>query len=136
MKSISISLALAIMGISTSIASAATPVVEKLASGVTITHTVQGTGAKPGVSSVVTVDYTGKFQDGRIFDTSANRGPTTFPLQGVIPCWREALQHIAVGGQAVVQCPAATAYGARGAGNVIPPNTDLQFEVSLKNIRN
>ena len=54
-----------------------------------------------------------------------------FPLGGVIPCWTEGVQLMKAGGKAKLTCPAAIAYGARGAGGVIPPNATLVFEIEL-----
>jgi FKBP-type peptidyl-prolyl cis-trans isomerase FkpA len=52
-------------------------------------------------------------------------------LNRVIRCWTQALQQMKVGGKATLSCPAVTAYGAKGGGDAIPPNTDLTFEVEL-----
>ena len=62
------------------------------------------------------------------------RDRATFPLNRVIKCWTEGVQRMKVGGQARLTCPAAIAYGDRGAGGVIPPNAVLQFEVELLGI--
>jgi FKBP-type peptidyl-prolyl cis-trans isomerase FkpA len=92
----------------------------------------EGTGASPTTADVVKVHYRGTFLDGREFDSSYTRGqPATFPLGKVIPCWTEGLQRMRVGGKAILTCPASIAYGERGAGTVIPPNTTLKFEVEL-----
>ena len=95
----------------------------------------EGTGAPPGPYDKVKVNYRGTFQNGKEFDSSYKSGyPIEFPLNGVIPCWTEGVQRMKVGGKAKLTCPAAIAYGQRGAGNVIPPNTTLQFEVELLDI--
>ena len=94
-----------------------------------------GTGASPLASDVVKVQYRGSFADGTEFDSSYKRNePAQFPLGGVIPCWTEGVQRMRVGGKARLTCPAAIAYGARGVGGVIPPNTSLQFEIELLDI--
>jgi FKBP-type peptidyl-prolyl cis-trans isomerase FkpA len=81
------------------------------------------------------VHYKGTFADGREFDSSYKRNePTSFPLNRVIPCWTEGVGMMKVGGKAKLTCPAAIAYGSRGAGGVIPPNTTLLFEVELLGI--
>lgn len=91
-----------------------------------------GTGASPLASDKVKVHYKGTFPDGREFDSSYKRNePTEFPLNRVIPCWTEGVQLMKVGGKARLTCPAAIAYGERGAGGVIPPNATLQFEIEL-----
>jgi len=92
----------------------------------------EGTGASPTAADSVKVHYKGTFPDGREFDSSYKRNePIDFPLRGVIPCWTEGVQKMKVGGKAKLTCPAAIAYGARGAGGVIPPNATLLFEVEL-----
>ena len=94
-----------------------------------------GTGASPAATDVVKVHYRGTFADGKEFDSSFKRNaPAQFPLNGVIPCWTEGVQRMKVGGKAQLTCPASIAYGERGAGGVIPPNTALQFEVELLEI--
>lgn len=87
----------------------------------------------PGAADTVRVHYEGTFEDGRVFDSSYERKqPATFPLTRVIPCWTQGLQQIPVGATATLRCPAATAYGERGApGGRIPPNTPLVFKVEL-----
>ena len=105
---------------------------ETLPSGVKIAHTVDGTGAQPTAADTVKVHYRGTLADGKEFDSSYKRGaPATFPLSRVVPCWTEGMQKIKVGGKATLTCPPATAYGDRGAGNAVPPNSTLTFEVEL-----
>lgn len=108
------------------------PAVETLPSGIRIEHLQIGTGAQPSPGSAVTVHYVGTFANGEVFDSSYSRNqPATFALNRVVPCWTQAIPHIKVGGNARIYCPAETAYGSRGAGNVIPPNTPLTFDVKL-----
>ena len=92
-----------------------------------------GAGASPKATDTVRVHYRGWFpESGKEFDSSIKRGqPIDFPLNGVIPCWTEGVQKMKVGGKAKLTCPASIAYGARGAGGVIPPNATLNFEVEL-----
>ena len=105
---------------------------ELLPSGVKIAHVTMGSGASPKASDTVKVHYRGTLTDGKEFDSSYKRNaPATFPLNRVIPCWTEGLQKIKVGGKANLTCPPATAYGERGAGNAVPPNATLVFEVEL-----
>ena len=104
-------------------------------SGLVFESLVDGKGPSPAATDVVRVNYRGTFPDGKEFDSSYKRGePAEFPLNGVIPCWTEGVQRMKVGGKATLFCPPAIAYGSRGAGNVIPPNTPLQFEVELLDI--
>jgi len=108
----------------------------KTDSGLIYKSVKEGAGASPAATDVVRVNYRGTFPDGKEFDASAaHGGPATFPLNRVIPCWTEGVQKMKVGGQAKLTCPSAIAYGARGAGGVIPPNATLVFEVELVGIQ-
>ena len=101
-------------------------------SGLVYRSLKDGTGASPAATDRVKVHYKGTFPDGKEFDSSYKRNePTEFPLNGVIPCWTEGVQLMKTGGKAKLTCPSAIAYGARGAGGVIPPNATLVFEVEL-----
>ena len=101
-------------------------------SGLVFRTLKEGNGAKPLATDKVKVHYKGTFPDGKEFDSSYKRNePTEFPLNQVIPCWTEGVQLMKVGGKAKLTCPAAIAYGARGAGGVIPPNATLVFEIEL-----
>lgn len=105
-------------------------------SGLVFRSMKEGSGARPGAANVVKVHYRGTFPDGKEFDSSYARGtPIEFPLNRVIPCWTEGVQRIQVGGKAKLTCPSHIAYGERGAGNVIPPNATLVFEVELLGVR-
>jgi len=102
------------------------------ASGLVYESLKEGTGDSPKATDTVKVHYKGMFLDGKEFDSSYKRGePTSFPLNGVIPCWTEGVQRMKPGGKAKLTCPPAIAYGSRGAGGLIPPNTTLNFEVEL-----
>ena len=107
------------------------------ASGLIYESLKEGTGPSPKASDTVRVHYRGTFpESGKEFDSSIARGqPIEFPLSGVIPCWTEGVQKMKVGGKAKLTCPPAIAYGARGAGGVIPPNATLNFEVELLGIK-
>ncbi len=105
----------------------------KTPSGLVFKSLQEGTGATPTATSTVKVNYKGTFPDGKVFDQS--RTPITFPLNGVIKCWTEGLQLMKVGGKAQLVCPPSIAYGARGAGNVIPPNATLVFQVELLGVQ-
>jgi FKBP-type peptidyl-prolyl cis-trans isomerase len=112
------------------------PGVKTTASGLQYEVVSEGTGAKPTLSDVVKVDYTGTLIDGTIFDSSIKRGePATFPLNGVIPGWSEGLQLMTVGSKYKLYIPGKLAYGAQGQQQAgIGPNETLVFEVELKSI--
>jgi FKBP-type peptidyl-prolyl cis-trans isomerase FkpA len=107
------------------------------ASGLVYESLKEGTGASPAATDTVKVHYRGTFPDsGKEFDSSYKRGePTEFPLNAVIPCWTEGVAKMKPGGKAKLTCPPAIAYGARGAGGVIPPNATLNFEVELVSVK-
>jgi len=95
-----------------------------------------GTGKKPKAEETVTVHYIGKLVDGTEFDNSYKRGePATFPVNGVVKGWTEGLQLMPVGSKWTLYLPPDLAYGERGAGQVIPPNATLIFEVELVSIK-
>lgn len=93
---------------------------------------VEGNGPKPTADDVVKVHYHGTLIDGKVFDSSVDRGePVEFPVGGVIPGWVEALQLMPVGSKWKIYLPGNLAYGERGAGGDIGPNTVLIFDVEL-----
>lgn len=105
------------------------------ASGLVYRSLKDGSGPSPSAKDKVKVHYRGTFPDGKEFDSSYKRSePIEFPLSGVIQCWTEGVQRMKVGGKAKLTCPASIAYGERGAGNVIPANATLMFEVELLGI--
>ena len=92
----------------------------------------EGTGNKPVATSNVKVHYTGMFLDGKVFDSSVQRGETIdFGLNQVIKGWTEGVQLMNEGSKYKFYIPSNLAYGERGAGGVIPPNADLIFEIEL-----
>lgn len=102
------------------------------ASGLRYVVIKEGTGAKPVATSNVKVHYTGMLLDGFIFDSSVQRGqPFDCGLNQVIPGWTEGVQLMTEGSKYKFFIPSNLAYGATGAGGVIPPNADLIFEVEL-----
>jgi FKBP-type peptidyl-prolyl cis-trans isomerase len=95
----------------------------------------EGTGATPTATSNVKVHYTGTFIDGKVFDSSVQRGqPIDFGLNQVIKGWGEGVQLMKEGAKFKFYIPYNLAYGEQGAGGVIPPKTDLIFEVELLKI--
>jgi len=95
-----------------------------------------GTGAQPKETDTVTVNYRGTLINGTEFDSSYKRGqPATFPVNGVIKGWTEALQLMKPGSKYQLFIPADLAYGARAVGPDITPNSALIFEVELLEVK-
>jgi peptidylprolyl isomerase len=94
---------------------------------------VMGEGPEAGPGNQVTVEYTAWFGDGTQLDSSAESGPLSFILGGgqIIPGLDQGIQGMQVGGKRLITIPPEFAFGAQGAGDVIPPNTTLIFEVEL-----
>ncbi len=96
-----------------------------------------GTGATPSAADTVVTHYKGTLINGKVFDSSYKRkSPATFPVNGVIKGWTEALQLMKVGGKWQLYIPAELAYGDRGAGQDIGPGQTLLFEIELLEIKN
>lgn len=103
-----------------------------LESGLQYEVLVMGEGPKPSATQTVTCHYHGTLIDGRVFDSSVQRGQAaSFPLNQVISGWTEALQLMPVGSKFKLFLPPHLAYGERQAGALIGPNTTLIFEVEL-----
>lgn len=95
----------------------------------------QGDGAKPAADAEVEVHYKGTLIDGKVFDSSYDRGESiSFFLNQVIAGWQEGVQLMPVGSKYEFYIPYELGYGARGAGGVIPPYATLIFEVELLKI--
>ncbi len=106
--------------------------VKTTASGLQYKVLTEGTGPKPTATQTVTVDYEGRLIDGKVFDSSYQRGkPVSFALNAVIPGWTEGLQLMPVGSTYELFIPAKLAYGERGAPGAIGPNEALIFKVHL-----
>jgi len=105
------------------------------ASGLQYEVLTEGTGAIPKIHEKVVAHYEGKLLTGKIFDSSYKRGqPATFPVNGLIKGWQEALQIMPVGSKWRLYIPSNLGYGARGAGNDIPGNATLIFDLELLEI--
>ncbi|UII71370.1 FKBP-type peptidyl-prolyl cis-trans isomerase [Pseudomonas sp. HN11] len=107
--------------------------VRELADGILLTELTPGTGNMPKASDQVQVKYVGRLPDGTVFDKSTQ--PQWFRLDSVISGWRSALQQMPVGAKWRLVIPSAQAYGADGAGELIPPYTPLVFEIELLGTR-
>ena len=111
------------------------PKAKKTESGLVYEVLKEGTGAKPKATDTVEVHYHGTLTNGKVFDSSVERGqPATFGVNQVIPGWTEALQLMKEGDKWRLFVPSTLAYGARGAGQDIGPHATLIFEVELLEI--
>ncbi len=109
---------------------------EKTASGLIYRQITAGSGAVPKTSDTVKVHYTGTFIDGKVFDSSVQRGqPAEFTLGQVIPCWSEGVGKMKAGGKAKLVCPSDLAYGDQGRPPVIPGGAALVFDVELLEVK-
>ena len=110
--------------------------VKTTASGLQYKVIKEGSGAQPKVTDTVTVHYRGTLINGTEFDSSYKRGqPATFPVNGVIKGWTEALQLMKAGSKYQLFIPSSLAYGERAAGADIAPNSTLIFEVELLDVK-
>ena len=122
----------------------AAPAIEKPAdkvikteSGLQYVELKKGEGSAAKEGDVVEVHYTGSLKDGKVFDSTLDRNqPFTFDLGTgkVIKGFDEGIAGMKVGGKRKLIIPAKLAYGERGAGNLVPPNAELTFEVELLKI--
>ncbi len=107
----------------------------KMKSGLIIVDNVIGEGLEAEKFDILTVNYTGKLEDGTVFDSSKNPGrdPFRFTVGAgqVIQGWEEGFIGMKIGGTRTLTIPSEMGYGARGAGDVIPPNATLIFEIEL-----
>ena len=112
------------------------PGVKTTASGLQYKVIKEGSGAQPKATDMVTVNYRGTLIDGTEFDSSFKRGqPATFPVNGVIKGWTEALQLMRQGSKYQLFIPSNLAYGERAMGADIGPNSTLIFEVELQEVK-
>jgi len=107
----------------------------KMKSGLIIVDNVIGEGLEAEKFDILTVNYTGKLEDGTVFDSSKNPGrdPFRFTVGAgqVIQGWEEGFIGMKIGGTRTLTIPSEMGYGARGAGDLIPPNATLIFEIEL-----
>lgn len=110
--------------------------VQTTASGLQYEIIRKGTGETPTYADTVTVHYKGQLSNGKVFDSSYDRGePATFELGGVIAGWQEGLQLMQAGAHYRLYLPYEMGYGERGAGEDIPPFSPLIFDVELITVK-
>lgn len=120
------------MGVAAAALAAGGVVWASLPPGVDVETVKAGTGTAPTEADVVTINYKGTLPDGKVFDEAQN---AKLPLQGIIPGFTQALTQMKPGGKYKVVIPAELAYGKDGSPPVIPPNTDLTFEIDLLKVQ-
>jgi len=100
--------------------------------------TLEGSGPVASAGQNISVHYTGMLTDGKVFDSSVNRGPFEFSLGTgqVIKGWDQGFDGMKVGGKRILVIPAEMGYGERGAGDAIPPGATLIFDVELLGVSN
>ena len=112
------------------------PGIVELPDGLQYQVITEGTGAMPGETDTVTVNYVGTLIDGTQFDSSNDHGgPSPYPVNGYIKGWSEALQKMKAGSKWRLFVPPALAYGDRAAGPKIQPNSTLVFELELISVK-
>ena len=110
--------------------------VKTTASGLQYEIVTKAEGAQPKATDVVSEHYEGRLTDGKVFDSSIQRGsPIDLPVSGVIPGWVEALQLMHVGEKAKLYIPSELAYGAQSPSPAIPANSVLVFDLELLSIK-
>ena len=115
---------------------ASKPGVKTTPSGLQYKVITEGHGKKPKATDTVLVHYRGTTIDGQEFDSSYKRNePISFPLNGVIPGWTEGVQLMKEGGKIQLFIPSNLAYGSRGAGGVIAPDSTLVFDIELLKVQ-
>ncbi len=112
------------------------PGVHTTPSGLQYKVITEGHGKSPKATDTVLVHYRGTTIDGQEFDSSYKRNePISFPLNGVIPGWTEGVQLMKEGGKIELFIPSNLAYGSRGAGGVIAPDSTLVFDIELLKVQ-
>lgn len=105
------------------------------ASGLQYKVIEEGEGASPSPADIALIDYTGRLEDGTVFDSTEGKQPAPLPVGGSIPGFAEGLQLMSKGATYRFRIPPDLAYGPTGAGGVIPPNATLEFDVTLRDFR-
>ena len=105
-------------------------------SGLLYKELSKGNGMKPNLTDTVVFHYKGQFMDGEVFDNTFKKGaPASFPVSGTIPGWEQAFQMMDIGSKWRFIIPSKLAFGEKGNGQMIPPNSPLEFEIELIGIK-
>lgn len=105
-------------------------------SGLLYKELSKGNGGKPTLTDTVVFHYEGKFLDGEVFDNTFDKGrPASFPVSGTIKGWEEAFQMMEKGSKWRFIIPSSLAFGEKGNAQMIPPNSPLEFEIELLDIK-
>ena len=108
------------------------PGAQRTASGMVLLSLREGSGPSPDPGDTVQIHYHGRLRDGNVFDSSVERGtPVEVAMAGALPCWREALLRMHVGGKSRLTCPAELAYGARGDPPRVAAGAAVVYEIEL-----
>jgi len=103
----------------------------KAENGLVYLEQTPGAGEPPKPDDIVEVHYTGSLRDGKVFDSSRERGqPETIQLARTMECWKQALPKMKPGGRAIVTCPSEIAFGDRGS-EMVKPGAALRFDIEL-----
>jgi peptidylprolyl isomerase len=104
---------------------------------VKIEETQVGTGAEAAPGKTLSVFYTGKLDNGKVFDSNVGKAPMTFQLGGgqLIPGFEQGVTGMKAGGKRTITIPPALGYGEQGAGDAVPPNSALVFEIELVDVK-
>ena len=95
----------------------------------------EGSGPRPTQTDVVTFDYVGRLENGKVFDSSEGKGPAEIPVIAVVPGFAEGLQLMNKGSTYALRLPPELGYGPQGSPPTIPPNSTIEFEVTLHGFR-
>ncbi len=106
----------------------------RTASGMVFIPLREGTGPSPAKSSVVRINQTARLIDGKVFDASPPGKPLLALVPLVIPCWREGLQRMKVGGKARLVCPPELAFGDQAAARVFPGGSTMVYDLELLDV--
>lgn len=108
---------------------------ESTPDGIYYQITKEGIGNHPTMKNTIITNYHGTFLDGKVFDSTIDKKPFTYPLNRMNDGWKKAIPLMKSGGKAIFIIPSRLCYGEEGFGDLIPPNTVLKFEVELIGIK-